>query len=206
MLRRKGHGFDNLPRGRPILLRQNCQPLSSVREMRDVSDHRFKKGLFSAVCRIQRSKPAARILRLHFIPGAEGRLAGCDACLLGQFTGPRESFLGIGPGISAADVRITSIGHLFGPQRFDTGEGSRNNFVLGYLAMGDGWHNNHHRAPSSARHGFAWYELDLSYQFIRFLKVVGLAWDIKQPPPGLMPGTAKPEAVAAEDPAPATLP
>ena len=33
--------------------------------------------------------------------------------------------------------------------------------LLGYLAMGDGWHNNHHRAPSSARHGFAWYELDM---------------------------------------------
>ena len=42
---------------------------------------------------------------------------------------------------------VNSIGHLFGPQRFDTGEGSRNNLVLGYLAMGDGWHNNHHRAP-----------------------------------------------------------
>ena len=64
---------------------------------------------------------------------------------------------------------VNSIGHLFGRQRFDTGEGSRNNLVLGYLAMGDGWHNNHHRAPSSARHGFAWYEFDLSYQFIRLL-------------------------------------
>ena len=81
---------------------------------------------------------------------------------------------------------INSIGHLWGPQRFDTGEGSRNNPVLGYLAMGDGWHNNHHRAPYSARHGFAWYELDASYAFIRSLKFVGLAWDVKQPPPGIM--------------------
>ena len=58
---------------------------------------------------------------------------------------------------------VNSFGHLFGSQRFATGEGSRNNMVLGYLAMGDGWHNNHHRAPSSARHGFAWYELDMSH-------------------------------------------
>ncbi len=92
---------------------------------------------------------------------------------------------------------INSFGHLFGSQRFDTGEGSRNNFVLGVLAMGEGWHNNHHRAPSSARHGFAWYEFDLTYQVIRLLALVGLAWDIKLPPPGLMPGTQKPEPQAA---------
>jgi stearoyl-CoA desaturase (delta-9 desaturase) len=87
---------------------------------------------------------------------------------------------------------VNSVGHLFGPQRFATGEGSRNNFVLGYLAMGDGWHNNHHRAPASARHGFAWYEFDFSYQFIRLLALVGLAWDVKQPPPGLLSGAATP--------------
>jgi stearoyl-CoA desaturase (delta-9 desaturase) len=83
---------------------------------------------------------------------------------------------------------VNSFGHLYGPQRFDTGESSRNNLILGYLAMGDGWHNNHHRAPSSARHGFAWYEFDVSYQTIKLLKLLRLVWDIKQPPPGLMPG------------------
>jgi stearoyl-CoA desaturase (delta-9 desaturase) len=92
---------------------------------------------------------------------------------------------------------VNSIGHMFGPQRFQTGEGSRNNFVLGFLAMGDGWHNNHHRAPSSARHGFAWYEFDISYSFIKTLRLVGLAWDIKQPPPGVMEGK---ENVASEPP------
>ena len=81
---------------------------------------------------------------------------------------------------------VNSIGHLWGPQRDATGEGSRNNMLLGYLAMGDGWHNNHHRAPSSARHGFAWYELDIAYQFIKFLNLVGLAWDVKQPPTSIM--------------------
>ncbi|MBA4187908.1 MAG: acyl-CoA desaturase [Planctomycetaceae bacterium] len=93
---------------------------------------------------------------------------------------------------------VNSIGHMFGPQRFETGEGSRNNLLLGYLAMGDGWHNNHHRAPSSARHGFAWYEFDMSYLFIRSMKLVGLAWDIKQPPAGVLSGKDKGKAVDAE--------
>lgn len=94
---------------------------------------------------------------------------------------------------------VNSIGHLFGRQRFETGEGSRNNLVLGYLAMGDGWHNNHHRAPYSARHGFAWYELDMTYSFIRLLAVFGLVWDIKNPPAELRAGrvaqAAEPDAV-----------
>lgn len=76
---------------------------------------------------------------------------------------------------------VNSVGHLWGRQRFATGEGSRNNWLLGYLAMGDGWHNNHHRAPTSARHGFAWYELDLSYGAIRLLKRVGIVWAVRQP-------------------------
>jgi stearoyl-CoA desaturase (delta-9 desaturase) len=93
---------------------------------------------------------------------------------------------------------VNSIGHLFGRRRFETGEGSRNNLVLGYLAMGDGWHNNHHRAPYSARHGFAWYELDMTYQFIRLLVLLRLAWDVKEPPEELRAGdatTTLPDAV-----------
>ncbi len=77
---------------------------------------------------------------------------------------------------------VNSVGHLWGSQRFDTGEGSRNNVVLGVLAMGEGWHNNHHRAPTSARHGFAWYELDLAYLIIRGLRATGLVWGVRQPP------------------------
>ena len=81
---------------------------------------------------------------------------------------------------------VNSIGHLFGSQRFDTSDGSRNNWLIGILALGEGWHNNHHRAPTSARHGFAWYELDLSYLWIRVLALLGLVWDVKQPPAPLL--------------------
>jgi stearoyl-CoA desaturase (Delta-9 desaturase) len=81
---------------------------------------------------------------------------------------------------------VNSVGHLFGRQRFDTDDGSRNNWLVGILALGEGWHNNHHRAPSSARHGLAWYELDLSYVCIRVLAFFGLIWDVKQPPAGIL--------------------
>ncbi len=98
---------------------------------------------------------------------------------------------------------VNSAGHLWGPQRFDTGEGSRNNPVLGILAMGDGWHNNHHRAPTSARHGLAWYEFDMSYLVIRLLRRVGLVWGVRQPPDAVLaaagrPGTAGHRAGEAE--------
>jgi stearoyl-CoA desaturase (delta-9 desaturase) len=76
---------------------------------------------------------------------------------------------------------INTIGHRYGPQRFDTGDGSRNNFFLGILSMGDGWHNNHHRAPYAARQGFAWYEFDMIYGIIRTMGAVGLVWNIRQP-------------------------
>ena len=85
---------------------------------------------------------------------------------------------------------VNSLGHLFGGRRFETADGSRNNPVLGYLAMGDGWHNNHHRAPYSARHGFAWYEFDITYQLIRVFALLGLVWGVKQPSPELRAGRA----------------
>jgi stearoyl-CoA desaturase (delta-9 desaturase) len=83
---------------------------------------------------------------------------------------------------------VNSVGHLFGSQRFDTGDGSRNNWLVGILALGEGWHNNHHRAPSSARHGFAWYEVDLSYLCICTLARLGLVWEVKQPHASVMGG------------------
>jgi stearoyl-CoA desaturase (delta-9 desaturase) len=45
--------------------------------------------------------------------------------------------------------------------------------------MGEGWHNNHHAFPTSARHGLRWWQVDVSYIVIRALKLLGLAWDVK---------------------------
>lgn len=76
---------------------------------------------------------------------------------------------------------VNSVCHLWGTRPFRTGDESRNNAIVGMLALGEGWHNNHHAFPNSARHGLRWWQLDLSYVFIRGLEMVGLAWNLKRP-------------------------
>ncbi len=76
---------------------------------------------------------------------------------------------------------INSVCHIWGSRPFRSHDESRNNFVFGVLGLGEGWHNNHHAFPTSARHGLRWWELDLSYVFIRALALVGLAWDVRVP-------------------------
>ncbi len=70
---------------------------------------------------------------------------------------------------------INSICHLWGSRPYDRGDQSRNNIIFGVLGLGEGWHNNHHAFPSSARHGLRWWQLDVSYLVIRVLAWVGLA-------------------------------
>jgi stearoyl-CoA desaturase (delta-9 desaturase) len=64
---------------------------------------------------------------------------------------------------------------MWGRRRFTTRDDSRNNWWVALLTFGEGWHNNHHAHPTSARHGLAWYEFDLSYIHIRLLKFFGVA-------------------------------
>lgn len=78
---------------------------------------------------------------------------------------------------------VNSVCHLWGAQPFNTHDYSRNNPIFGILALGEGWHNTHHAFPTSARHGLEWWQVDLSYQLIRLLAVIGLARDIKLPSP-----------------------
>lgn len=80
-----------------------------------------------------------------------------------------------------ATFSINSICHIWGRRRFDCHDESRNNLVCGFLALGEGWHNNHHAFPTSARHGLAWWEFDLSYIAIRLLTMTGLAWQVRVP-------------------------
>ena len=81
-----------------------------------------------------------------------------------------------------ATVTINSLAHRFGKRRFDTADDSRNNFLLALLTFGEGWHNNHHHFPGSARQGFAWYEIDLTYYLLRLMAALGLVWDLKPAP------------------------
>jgi stearoyl-CoA desaturase (delta-9 desaturase) len=76
---------------------------------------------------------------------------------------------------------INSICHIFGSQDFKSADDSRNNLFFGVLSHGEGWHNNHHAFPTSARHGLKWWQFDLSWVIIRSLQLCGLAWDVKLP-------------------------
>lgn len=76
---------------------------------------------------------------------------------------------------------INSVCHLWGSQPFRSHDHSRNNFVFGVLALGEGWHNNHHAFPTSARHGLKWWQIDLSYAIIQGMALLGLAWKIRVP-------------------------
>lgn len=76
---------------------------------------------------------------------------------------------------------VNSICHRWGYRNFETHDCSRNNAWVAALAFGEGWHNNHHAFPSSARHGLSKQEFDLACWFIRALERLGLAWDVKMP-------------------------
>jgi len=76
---------------------------------------------------------------------------------------------------------INSICHLFGASPYETDDQSRNNAVCALLTFGEGWHNNHHAFPTSARHGLKWWQVDFVYYIIRVLSFLRLAWDIRLP-------------------------
>lgn len=80
---------------------------------------------------------------------------------------------------------INSIGHIFGRQRFDTRDASRNNLGLALITMGEGWHNNHHRFPGSARQGIYWWEVDLTYYLLLMMERLGLISDLRKHPKNL---------------------
>jgi fatty-acid desaturase len=76
---------------------------------------------------------------------------------------------------------VNSIAHVWGYRNYDTDEDSRNNLFVGVVANGEGWHNNHHADPRSARHGHRWWEIDVTYMAVRFLMLLGLARDVVLP-------------------------
>ena len=81
-----------------------------------------------------------------------------------------------------ATVTINSLAHRFGRRRFDTRDDSRNNLWLALLTFGEGWHNNHHFFPGSARQGFRWWEIDLTWYGLRVMAMLGLVRDLKPVP------------------------
>jgi stearoyl-CoA desaturase (delta-9 desaturase) len=74
---------------------------------------------------------------------------------------------------------INSIAHKLGKRRFATKDDSRNNAILALLSFGEGWHNNHHHYPSSARQGMRWWEIDISYYLLKMLACCGVVKELR---------------------------
>lgn len=94
---------------------------------------------------------------------------------------------------------VNSATHIWGTRRFDTRDDSTNNGLIALVTFGEGWHNNHHAHPSSAKHGLAWYELDINWITIRLMEMVGLAKQVKVVDIHAASGKhQQPQAVAAD--------
>jgi stearoyl-CoA desaturase (delta-9 desaturase) len=84
--------------------------------------------------------------------------------------------------LAHATFAINTVNHLFGTRRFQTADDSTNNAFTAFFAVGEGWHNNHHRYQRAARNGFYWWEYDPTYYVIWLMSKIGLAWDVQGVP------------------------
>lgn len=89
-----------------------------------------------------------------------------------------------------ATYSVNSLAHLYGSRRFETPDQSRNNWLVALLTLGEGWHNNHHYYPSSARQGFVWWEVDVTYYILRLLERMKLVWALRPVPLSIIEKTA----------------
>jgi stearoyl-CoA desaturase (delta-9 desaturase) len=90
-----------------------------------------------------------------------------------------------------ASFTVNSLGHVYGTRRFPTRDNSRNNFWIALITLGEGWHNNHHYAPSSERQGFFWWEIDCTHYVLTVLLWLGIIWDLQTPPRGVLQRTER---------------
>jgi stearoyl-CoA desaturase (delta-9 desaturase) len=112
------------------------------------------------------------------IPAAIGlAVGGWRGCIAGfVWGGLVRIFLG-----HHATWCVNSVCHIWGKKPYASGDESRNNLFVGVVALGEGWHNNHHAFPSSARHGLRWWQFDISWCVIRAMQFCGLAWKVRLP-------------------------
>jgi len=79
-------------------------------------------------------------------------------------------------------VSVNSLAHKYGKQRFHTEDNSRNSFLLALFTLGEGWHNNHHHYPATARQGFFWWELDMTYYVLKLFEKLRMIREVRGVP------------------------
>jgi stearoyl-CoA desaturase (delta-9 desaturase) len=85
-----------------------------------------------------------------------------------------------------ATFMVNSVCHLWGSRPFDAEDSSTNNWLVAILALGEGWHNNHHKFAYSARHGLEWWQFDLTWVLLRAMEKLGLVSELKLPRPRML--------------------
>ena len=91
---------------------------------------------------------------------------------------------------------VNSVCHVWGSRAYPTGDSSRNNLLVGLFSLGEGWHNNHHAFPYSARHGFRWWQADFTWNVVWLLERVGVVWKVKRPKLGATPPDEPADAIS----------
>jgi len=86
-----------------------------------------------------------------------------------------------------ATFMVNSVCHLWGSRPFDADDTSTNNWLVALLALGEGWHNNHHKFAYSARHGLEWWQFDLTWVLLRGMEKLGLVSELRLPRPRMLP-------------------
>jgi stearoyl-CoA desaturase (delta-9 desaturase) len=124
--------------------------------------------------------PELRFVDRHYHLGVFACMAICAA--LRGWDGFMWGYVVSTCALMHATFAINSVAHVFGSRRYETADTSRNNWWLAILALGEGWHNNHHRYMSSARQGFTWWEIDITYYALKGLSWLGIIWDLRSPP------------------------
>ena len=117
-------------------------------------------------------------------------MVGCLGAFIGRYTSlPIGFFSAIYWGFIVSTVlvlhatfAINSFGHYFGKKVYATGDESRNNWLLAIITLGEGWHNNHHHWPISAKQGFSKYQIDISYYLLVLMRKLGIVSQIKNIP------------------------
>lgn len=85
-----------------------------------------------------------------------------------------------------ATFMVNSVCHTWGRRPFDANDKSTNNWLVVFLALGEGWHNNHHKFSNSSRHGLFWWQFDLTWCFLLIMRSLGMIQDLKRPHPQVL--------------------
>lgn len=144
-----------------------------------IFDRRHQATNFAKIADFARYPELMWLYRLELLPAIT--LAGL-CFLLAGWSGLVVGFLWSTVLLYHATFCINSLAHRRGKKRYVTGDDSRNNWLLALATMGEGWHNNHHAFQSSARQGFKWWEIDMTYYILWTLARLGIVWDLKTPP------------------------